>query len=114
MSRQEQYGHLDEDERLGDANPLQQVDENEMDELDDSNAASGTDMVELQEVEAGSETAAPKKKKKKRVVRVKKRKTNRPAPTEDGVDQAPVNPDDMPPEGENPEDGDPYVLILTV
>lgn len=102
MSGNDRYGELvSEDHTLGE-DPLQPVDGDEMDESADSHVASSSDAVELNDMDASTSESGSKKKKKKRTVK-KKRKVVKRKPTADGVDQAPVNPDDLGPDGEHEE-----------
>lgn len=82
-----------------------------MDDTGDSQVATSSNAVDLNETEPNKDSAGPKKKKKKRTVK-KKRKVVKPAPLADGVDQAPVNPDDLGPNGEHEEGYQTYDLVL--
>lgn len=111
MSGNDQYGFVaPEDRPLGD-DPLQALEDEEVDESADSHVATSSDAVELNELGVESSEAGPKKKKKKRTVK-KKRKIVKKKPLADGVDQAPVNPDDLGPNGELEEGYQTYVSLL--
>jgi hypothetical protein len=79
--------------------PLKQASVEEMSDSGDEPLASSSDHVELHEVDAESSNGNGKKKKKKRIVKKKKKNVKR-KPAADGVDQAPVNPDELVVEGD--------------
>lgn len=87
--------------------PLREV---SVDDDDSPLDTSGTDsdLVSLSENGASSSNA-PGKKKKKKVVRKKKKKNAKKTTAADGVDQAPVNPDDLEHNGQDQDGYHTYV-----
>lgn len=110
MSANDQHGFLAPEDRPLGEDPLQSLEDDEMDESADSHVATSSDAVELNDLGAESSETGPKKKKKKRTVK-KKRKIVKKKPVADGVDQAPVNPDDLGPNGEQDEGYQTYDTI---
>jgi len=114
MADHEKHGLLDHVDDHYDEDPLQhEVNRNESDDISHEPAATSSDTVELNEI---GDTASPenptKKKKKKKIV--KKKKKVKKATLPDGVDQAPVHPDDAAVEGGDQEGYQTYVTLRTM
>jgi presenilin 1 len=82
--------------------PLQQRNDSTTNDYDADPVASSSDTVELSEIGEAQGNSNGKKKKKRKVIK-KKKKLGKKKSLADGVDQAPVNPDELGADGDDPD-----------